>query len=491
MNRHLLSLACVILGARSLHSQSSPNLPLQIEVNVQEQVSAKFQNDKFEVVLSVATATNITKLIISYELVYELDGERKVYTANCWHGDNITLTPGQKYRYHPEFRGDINGELVGWLIDVLEYKADRYQPWGFAVSSPEIKKFVRAEEVRLRKLRAAAKNSPTPDPSATNATAKVEKPIVDQSSSVVLIKTDQGSGTGFVCSMAGTNFIVTNAHVLQGAKQFEFRTTDNTILHPLRLELANDRDLARVTITNDIVSQLVVSQKNPVLGQSVSVFGNSLGEGVVTHLAGKVLGFGPIAIEVDAQFVSGNSGSPVVVMSNQVIGVATYLVKPGMTNWATAKTPFSEVRRFAARLQGKVDWKPVSVRQFYDEGALLQDADRLLAETSTIAKILRARRLDLLSEVAARQRGADARFHDVAIGRSLAIVCDNIQSAHAAYKKLASETSSSVQIPLRSADLTFRQLPNGLLQRFQAMKWSTAYHQDQAKEYEKIFKEWN
>ena len=73
----------------------------------------------------------------------------------------------------------------------------------------------------------------------------------DISEYLVIIDTDVGSGSGFVCSLDGTNFVITNTHVLEAARKFTFRTVNRGNLKPVRLELANDRDLARVQIENE------------------------------------------------------------------------------------------------------------------------------------------------------------------------------------------------------------------------------------------------
>src|SRR5437016_3542694 len=92
------------------------------------------------------------------------------------------------------------------------------------------------------------------------------QPTADPSACVALITTDRGRGTGFVCEFGGTNYLVTNAHVLEGAQQFEFRTINGTTLKAIRLELANDRDLARVLIDNPQHPSLRINADQPKIG---------------------------------------------------------------------------------------------------------------------------------------------------------------------------------------------------------------------------------
>ena len=74
-------------------------------------------------------------------------------------------------------------------------------------------------------------------------------------------------------------------------------------------------------ITNNIPS-LSIKKETPVIGDKITVHGNSGGGGVVTRIQGKVLGVGPNLVEVDAEFVQGNSGCPILSDSLEVVGVA-------------------------------------------------------------------------------------------------------------------------------------------------------------------------
>ena len=63
---------------------------------------------------------------------------------------------------------------------------------------------------------------------------------------------------------------------------------------------------------------------NAKVGAPVTVPGNSLGAGVTLQINGKLLGIGPALVEVDAKFVPGNSGSPIIDRrSGQVIGMGS------------------------------------------------------------------------------------------------------------------------------------------------------------------------
>lgn len=100
--------------------------------------------------------------------------------------------------------------------------------------------------------------------------------------------------------------------------------------------------------------------------ENVYVFGNSDGKSVATDLFGKITGVGPKDIEVSVPFVHGNSGSAVLNEQGEVVGVATYAIRPDTNpeDWTKEGSRFSDVRRFAVRLVN-VEWKSMKYEVFY------------------------------------------------------------------------------------------------------------------------------
>jgi len=203
---------------------------------------------------------------------------------------------------------------------------------------------------------------------------------------IVIVSTDRGSGTGFVCTLNGKKYVITNTHVLRGAQRFEFHTLAKGELRPLQLEIANDRDLARVSIAAPTASGFQVAAKKPSLGEAVSVLGNSLGQRVVTRLKGTVEGVGPEVIEISAEFVQGNSGSPIINSAGEVLGVATFVTRHGSKDWVTEGTRFAGTRRFGVRVTEDIDWRLISMRRFYEESSLLADCEDLLESLSGLIR---------------------------------------------------------------------------------------------------------
>src|SRR5205823_6472184 len=114
--------------------------------------------------------------------------------------------------------------------------------------------------------------------------------------------------------------------VVCGNKNPKFRNLRNEELKIGPLEIADSVDLMRAEVTSAAL-RLVLAQKveqSAKIGDSILIAGNSEGEGVVREVTGKVTGVGPQRVEVDANFVPGYSGSPILLEGNgQVIGVAS------------------------------------------------------------------------------------------------------------------------------------------------------------------------
>ena len=169
-----------------------------------------------------------------------------------------------------------------------------------------------------------------------NLTALIKK----VSPSVVLVITydeegeELSGGSGFFISDDGD--VITNCHVIQGACHAEVKTSDEKV-YDVKEVLAEDKegDLIRlsVDIPRDAVHVLGISDSLPEVGERVIVVGNPLGleqtvsDGIVSAVR-EIPAFGNI-IQITAPISSGSSGSPVVNMKGEVIGVASFQMVEG------------------------------------------------------------------------------------------------------------------------------------------------------------------
>jgi hypothetical protein len=173
--------------------------------------------------------------------------------------------------------------------------------------------------------------------------------------------------------------------VLGAAENLEISTAEGRSFTPIAAEIAQDRDLARILLkeTPACFQQFAT----PALNESVRILGNSGGKGVVTYDKGKVIGHAPEVIEVDANFISGNSGSPVLNEDNHIIGVATYILaaEGGADDWVAEKTRFAKARRFAVRITDDINWITIPPKrlaagemQIAQHRAFIQNAAELI-----------------------------------------------------------------------------------------------------------------
>lgn len=173
---------------------------------------------------------------------------------------------------------------------------------------------------------------------------------------LVVVKSDKGIGSGFLAKDQGGVYFYTNEHVVRGSNKPKVLGIDGEEISLGDFELAKGMDLVRFVV-KDRVDALEVNHQGTDLNMPVTVFGNSDGVGVVTAQSGKILGIGPSMIEVSAEFVQGNSGSPVLTMDGQVVGIATFAIDATeKENWVKKDTRFNGVRRFALRIDN-VNWK--------------------------------------------------------------------------------------------------------------------------------------
>ena len=156
-------------------------------------------------------------------------------------------------------------------------------------------------------------------------------------------------GSGFFIEL---DRIVTNRHVLDGAYRAEVHSSTGAI-YPVKSVLAVDAEgdiaLLKVDAQASGIRPLPIVKTTPQEGESVVVIGNPLGlEGSVTNgivsAVRDIPTFGRI-IQITAAISSGSSGSPVVNMQGQVIGIATLQITGGQSvNFAIPSERISQLQ---------------------------------------------------------------------------------------------------------------------------------------------------
>ena len=142
----------------------------------------------------------------------------------------------------------------------------------------------------------------------------------------------ESTGTGFVVAKDG--FIVTNAHVVQGAKTATVQFGEDKAIPAQIKGVDVNSDLAVLKVdpkAHDLVPLDLGSTQGLKVGDPVVAIGNPFGldrtltTGVVSALARRIQGLNGFSIEnvvqTDAAINKGNSGGPLIDGAGRVIGV--------------------------------------------------------------------------------------------------------------------------------------------------------------------------
>lgn len=210
----------------------------------------------------------------------------------------------------------------------------------------------------------------------------------DVKEAMAIITTDSGQGSGFLVTLEGDTYLVTNEHVIRSTQPPKACLLDGTTLSLGRLELAEDRDLVRFAVAPRKRGSLRLAATLPDTGEAVVLYGNSLGGGVVTESRGKLLGVGPVRLETDAEIVNGNSGGPLLSERGEVLGVASFVEKRDET-WVTRETRYTATRRFALRLNG-TSWKSLDPAIYHQEVERVKAIDHCFAALFPHIQVARA-----------------------------------------------------------------------------------------------------
>jgi serine protease Do len=139
-------------------------------------------------------------------------------------------------------------------------------------------------------------------------------------------------GSGFIINPAG--YVVTNAHVVDGATEIRVKLSDGRELRGTVVGRDPRTDLALLKIDATGLPVIPLADSAEVqVGESVMAIGNPFGlEQTVTtgivSATGRVIGAGPYDqfIQTDASINPGNSGGPLINARGQAIGINTAIV---------------------------------------------------------------------------------------------------------------------------------------------------------------------
>jgi S1-C subfamily serine protease len=155
--------------------------------------------------------------------------------------------------------------------------------------------------------------------------------IENELKGVVTIKTDISQGTGFIITEEG--YIVTNYHVMQGAKAAGIFTYDSEQYLVQMIGQNTALDIALLKINENNLHSLELGDSDDVkVGEKVIAIGNPLGlsftatEGIISARDREGSNGFPYYFQIDVPLNPGNSGGPLINTKGKVIGINNFKV---------------------------------------------------------------------------------------------------------------------------------------------------------------------
>ncbi len=164
-----------------------------------------------------------------------------------------------------------------------------------------------------------------------SASADFSSIIEDSIKSVVTIRTDISQGSGFI--IADNGYVVTNAHVMEGAKAAGITTYDGK-LHQVSKVGQNDvMDIILLKISDTSYNPLQLENSGNVqIGEKVIAIGNPLGlqfsvsEGIVSGVDREGANGIQAYIQTDTALNPGSSGGPLIGTNGKVVGINNFKI---------------------------------------------------------------------------------------------------------------------------------------------------------------------
>ncbi len=215
----------------------------------------------------------------------------------------------------------------------------------------------------------------------------------------VFIAPSRGAGSGVIVDPAG--YVVTNAHVVQGAHriQVELPVRDSgvpgrSLVRPRPrlvgaqlVAIDEETDLAVIKVAERDLPALTFADSDAVRpGQIVMAFGSPLGLtssvtlGVVSAIARQLETEDPMVyLQTDAPINPGNSGGPLVDLDGRIVGINTLILSQSGGNEGLGfaapsnivRRVFEQIRQFGRVRRGEIGVRAQTITPLLAEGLQL------------------------------------------------------------------------------------------------------------------------
>lgn len=170
------------------------------------------------------------------------------------------------------------------------------------------------------------------------------------------INSDQTAERLGVGVVASDDKIITNAHIVEGAKEISIKTTDGRQIVGKVLKADSQMDLALLKVEGlNLKSAAFASSSDIKIGERVYAFGKpflnsdnyTLTSGIISALPVNLPKGSPTLMQTDAVINPGNSGGSLINEKGQVVGITTAYLSTGENVAGIGfAIPVDEVLRF-------------------------------------------------------------------------------------------------------------------------------------------------
>ncbi|VGO16582.1 hypothetical protein PDESU_05173 [Pontiella desulfatans] len=185
---------------------------------------------------------------------------------------------------------------------------------------------------------------------------------------LVRIQLENSEVCGFIATMDGNHYVLTNTKLISGHDRFTLATLSGTELRPSRIELSTTRDLARIQVQSDKGLDIAAGVPN---GTSVVLADFSSPGRNFAELGGTIENANEERFDVSAGLGPEHCGCPILTADAKVCGLVSNIdyYKDKGTSWGNT------ARLFSYRIEDSAwfapNWKQYD-KQF---GRPLRDAD--------------------------------------------------------------------------------------------------------------------